>query len=356
MGLLWPVALLLLVLVPALVGAYVWILRRRPRPALRYSSLSLVRAAAPGRSMVRRHLPFALFVAATGVMVLGMSRPVAIVSVPTGQTTIVLSIDVSGSMCSTDIAPPRLEAAEAAAARFIESQGPNTQIGIVAFGGFAEIVQSPTNDRELLLDAVKSLTTGRRTAIGTGLLKAIDAIAEVDPNVAPSRTESSTGTPPAPVLPGAYVPDIIVLLTDGASNSGPQPVDAAQQAVDRGIRVYTIGFGTAQGGAFGGVCAQQFLGREPIFFPGFGGGGGAPPTGGFRRGIDEDTLKKVADLTGGQYYPAESAGELQQVFDKLPTYLIMKHEVTELSSLFMALGALLVAGAVGLGRAWRPLP
>jgi Ca-activated chloride channel family protein len=360
MALLWPFALLLLAIVPALIAAYIWILRRRPRPALRYSSLSLVRAAAPGTSRVRRHLPFALFVAAAGVLVLGMSRPVAIVTVPTGQTTIVLSIDVSGSMCSTDIAPTRLEAAEAAASRFIQSQGPNTQIGIVAFAGFAEIVQPPTNDRELLLDAVRSLTTGRRTAIGTGLLKAIDAIAEVDPNVPPSRTESTPGTPPAPVLPGAYVPDIIVLLTDGASNAGPLPVEAAQQAVDRGVRVYTIGFGTEQGGSFGGVCAQQFLGREPLFGPGFGvGGGGVGPgtgTGGFRRGIDEDTLKKVADVTGGQYYPAESAGELQQVFDKLPTYLIVKHEVTELSAVFMVLGALLVAGSVFLGRAWRPLP
>jgi Ca-activated chloride channel family protein len=358
MGFLWPVVLVLLLLVPALVGAYLWIQRRRPRPALRYSSLSLVHEALPGTSRVRRHLPFALFAVAAGTMVVGMGRPVAVVSVPTGQTTIVLSIDVSGSMCSTDIPPTRLEAAEAAAARFIQSQGQSTQIGIVAFAGFAEIVQSPTNDRELLMDAVRSLTTGRRTAVGTGLLKAIDAIAEVDPNVAPSRTESTPGTPPVPVLPGAYVPDIIVLLTDGASNAGPPPVEAAQQAVDRGIRVYTIGFGTAQGGAFGGVCAQQFLGREPFFFPGGGGGGGgAPPTGGgFRRGIDEDTLKKVADVTGGQYYTAESAGELQQVFNKLPTYLILKHEVTELSAIFMGLGALLVAVSVVLGRAWRPLP
>jgi Ca-activated chloride channel family protein len=369
MDLLWPGLLLLLVLVPALVGAYLWILRRRPRPALRYSSLSLVRAAEPGSSRVRRHLPFALFAIAAAILVFGMSRPVAVVAVPSGQTTIVLAIDVSGSMCATDIPPTRLEAAEAAAARFIQSQGPNTLIGIVAFGGFAEIIQSPTNDRELLLDAIKSLTTGRRTAVGTGLLKAIDAIAEVDPNVPPSRTDSSSGPPPVPVLPGAYVPDIIVLLTDGASNTGPAPVEAAQQAVDRGIRVYTIGFGTAQGGAFGGVCAQQFLGREPFLFPGMGGGGfggggggfgggggGTQPGGGLRRGIDEATLKRVAEVTGGQYYPAESAGELQAVFDKLPTYLIMKHEVTELSALFMGLGALLVAVSLALARAWRPLP
>ena len=359
MDFLWPGLLFLLALVPALIAIYIWFQARRPRPALRYSSLSLVHAALPGRSRVRRHLPFALFAGAVAVLAVGISRPVAIIAVPTGQTTIVLSIDVSGSMCATDIPPTRLEAAQAAASRFIESQGSNTLIGIVAFAGFAEIVQSPTADRELLQDAVASLTTGRRTAIGTGLLKAIDAVAEVDPNVTPSRTDVSPGTPPVPVLPGAYVPDIIVLLTDGASNTGPAPVEAAKQAVDRGIRVYTIGFGTAQGGAFGGVCAQQFLGREPLLFPGLGGGGGGggpQPGGGFRRGIDEVTLKQVADETGGKYYPAESADELLAVFNDLPTYLIVKHEVTELSALFMGFGALLVAAAVALARAWRPLP
>jgi Ca-activated chloride channel family protein len=362
MEFLWPGLLLLLVLVPGLVGAYVWAQRRRRRPALRYSSLSLVRDALPGSSRVRRHLPFALFAIALASLLVGMGRPAAIVSVPSGQTTIVLSIDVSGSMCAGDIAPNRLLAAEAAAAKFIQSQGDHTLIGIVAFAGFAEIVQPPTADRELLLDAVRSLTTGRRTAIGTGLLRAVDAVSLIDPNVAPSWTESSPGVPPTPVLPGAFVPDIIVLLTDGVSNTGPQPVAAAQQAVDRGIRVYTIGFGTAAGAAFEPTCARQFIGREPLTGPGFGpggglGGGGAPGAqGGFRRGIDEATLKTVADMTGGEYYPAESAGELQAVFDKLPTYLIMKHEVLELSAVLVGAAVVLIAVALALAQAWRPLP
>ena len=365
MEFLWPGSLLLLAVVPALIAVYVWAQRRRPRPALRYSSLSLVKEALPGSSRVRRHLPFALFAMALASLLVGMGRPAAVVSVPSGQTTIVLSIDVSGSMCASDIPPNRLLAAEAAAARFIQGQGPNTLIGIVAFGGYAEIVQPPTADREQLLDAVKSLTTGRRTAIGTGLLRAIDAVSLIDPNVAPSWTESSPGLPPTPVLPGAYVPDIIVLLTDGVSNTGPQPVAAAQQAVDRGIRVYTIGFGTAAGAAFEPTCARQFIGREPLGGQGFGGpgggfGGGQGPGGvqggGFRRGIDEATLKKVADMTGGEYYTAESAGELQAVFDKLPTYLIMKHEVLELTAVLVAAAAILIAVALALAQAWRPLP
>ncbi|HEU4671887.1 MAG TPA: VWA domain-containing protein [Candidatus Limnocylindrales bacterium] len=362
MTLLWPPLLVLLALVPLLVGVYAWRLRRRRPAAIRYSSLLLVRDAVPRSSRLRRHLPFALFVAAVASLVLALARPAAIVAVPTSQATIVLALDVSGSMCSSDIPPTRLAAAEDAAASFVQNQPSSTQIGIVAFGGFAELVQPPTRDRELLLDAIRSLTTGRRTAIGSGILGAIDAISEVDPAVPKSQADPSLSGPPA-VAPGAYVPDIVVLLTDGASNTGPEPVDAAQQAKDRGIRVYTIGFGTADGGAFSAECAPQLVGREPFGGPGgggFGGGGFGGGRGGFgggfRRGIDEDTLKQVADLTGGKYYPAESASELQDVFANLPTYLVTKHEVTELSVVFVALGAALAAGAILLGQAWRPLP
>jgi Ca-activated chloride channel family protein len=352
MALLWPGFLVLLALLPLIVGAYLWSLRRRRPASVRYSSLSLVRDALPRWSRLRRHLPFALFVVALGSLVVALARPAAILAVPANQTTIVLAIDVSGSMCSTDIPPSRLEAAEAAALSFVQSQGATRQIGIVAFAGFAQIVQSPTTDQELLLDALQSLTTGRRTAIGSGILASIDAIAEIDTTVAPSTSDTRPGLAPAPVPRGAYAPDIIVVLTDGVSNAGPTPLEAAQQAADRGVRVYTIGFGTANGGALGAICAAQFVGREPGGGgPAFGGGGG-----GFRRGIDEATLRQVADLTGGTYYPAESAGELENVFRDLPTSLITKHEVVEVSVAFVALGGLLAGLAFLLGRAWRPLP
>jgi Ca-activated chloride channel homolog len=355
MTFLWPGLLVLLVLVPILVGAYAWSLRRRRPAGVRYSSLSLVRDALPGSSRVRRHLPAALFIAAVGALVVALGRPVAVVAVPTNQTTIILAIDVSRSMCSADIPPSRLLAAEDAAASFIRRQGGATQIGIVAFSGFAELVQPPTNDEEVLLDAIQSLTTGRRTAIGSGILSSIDAIAEIDSAVAPSVIEGRPGVEPAPVVPGAYVPDIVVLLTDGVANTGPAPLDAAQQAADRGVRVYTIGFGTADGGSFDPACAPQFVGREP-----FGGqlGGGLPGGGGggFRRGIDEDTLRQVAALTGGTYSPAESASQLEAVFQGLPTYLITKHEVVEVGVVFVALAGACLALAFLLGRAWRPLP
>jgi Ca-activated chloride channel family protein len=280
--------------------------------------------------------------------------------VPTNQTTIILTIDVSGSMCSTDIPPSRIQAAEAAAAAFIQSQAAGTRIGIVAFSGFAELVQSPTNDKAALLNALQSLATGRRTAIGEGILASIDAISEIDSSVAKSQTDSTPGSAPVPVPKGDYAPDIVVLLTDGASNTGTAPLDAAQQAADRGVRVFTIGFGTANGGALSPTCAPQFVGREPGAGGGGGGGGGGFGGGGgggnFPRGIDEATLKQIADVTGGTYYPAESASQLDSVFAKLPTNLITKHEATEVSFAFVGLGALLAGLAILLGKAWRPLP
>lgn len=361
MDLLWPGFLLLLGLVPLLVAVYIWVLRRRRRLAVRYSSLSLVREALPQQSRWRRHLPFALFLLALASLVIALTRPVAIISVPSGQTAIILTIDVSRSMCSTDISPSRLEAAEAAALAFIERQQATTQIGIVAFSGYAEVIQPPTTDTEALQAAIESLATGRRTAIGNGILKALDAIAKIDPNVAPSVSGTSRGPAPTPVPRGAYAPDIIVLLTDGVSNFGPTPLEAAQQAADRGVRVYTIGFGTENGSGIP-PCGARFLGREPFGGGQFGNGqfGGGPPGGqfgggGFRRGIDEETLKQVADMTGGTYYSAESAGELQNVFQNLPTYLITKHETSEISVVFAASGALLAALAIMLSLLWQPL-
>lgn len=343
MSLLWPGFLLLLGLVPLIIGVYVWTLRRR-RVALRYSSLSLVRAALPRYSHLRRHLPFALFVLALSSLIVALGRPVQIVSVPSGQATIILALDASGSMRQNDIPPSRLQAAQAAALSFIQQQKSSTQIGLVAFAGYSQLIQPPTSDQEALEVAVESLTTARGTAIGSGILESLDAIAEIDSSVAPSVDDFTSGPQPTPVPKGAYAPHIIVLLTDGVATTGPYPLDAAQQAADRGVRVYTIGFGTEAG--------------SPGFGPGGGFGGGRQQSGGggFRRGIDEETLKQIAEMTDGEYYSASSADELLKVFQELPTYLITRHEVMEISVLFAAIGAVLVAGAMGLAMRWHPLP
>jgi Ca-activated chloride channel family protein len=340
MSWLWPGSLFLLGLLPLILAAYIWMLRRRRRFAVRFSSLSLIREALPRPSRLRRHLPFALFLLALLSLVIALGRPVAIVSVPTSQTAIILTIDVSRSMRQTDIQPSRLAAAQDAALSFIQRQGAGTQIGLVAFAGFAEMIHPPTTDQEVLEAAVESLTTGRGTSVGAGILKSLDVIAEIDPSVAPSVSDTSPGAAPAPVPQGAYAPDIIVVLTDGVSTTGPPPLDAAQQAADRGVRVYTIGFGTANGSSPSGPQS----------------GGDLQFGGGFRRGIDEDTLKEIAEMTGGNYYSAESANELHTVFQNLPTHLITRHEIMELSVAFTAMGALLAAIAVGLSLIWHPLP
>ena len=350
MDLLWPGFLALLILIPLLSAVYIWMLRRRRRFTVRYSSLSLIRAALPQQSRLRQHLPFVLFLLALTSLIIALTRPVAITTVPSNQTTIILTIDVSMSMRQTDIQPSRLEAAKAAALSFIQRQRSSTQIGLVAFSGFAELVQPPTTDQEALQAAVESMTLGRRTGIGNGILKSIDAIAEIDPFVSPSTTDTS-GPAPKPVPKGAYAPDIIVLLTDGVSNVGPSPVDAAQQAVDRGIRIYTIGYGTEQGGPFsfdGNNGNNNFFGNNNQQQQG--------GFGRFRRGIDEKTLKEISSMTGGSYYAATSANELQNVFRDLPTYLISKHEVLEISVAFAALGALFAAVAIALAFRWNPLP
>ena len=352
MDLLWPIFLYTLGLIPLLVIIYIWILRRRKRFRVRYSSLSLVRAASPPKANIRRHIPFALFLLALASLGFAMARPVAIIKVPLIKRTIILAIDISRSMCSTDIKPSRILAAKAAASAFVRRQDSNSQVGLVAFSGFAAIVQQVSTDKEVLLDAIDSLNVGRRTAIGSGILKSIDAIAEIDKSIAPSDYAALSGQNTNPLPKGAYAPAIIVLLTDGVSNVGPEPLDAASQAVDRGIRVYTIGFGTADNNTSMPDCGG---GGDPNGF-GFGGGNfGGGNFGGFRRGIDEVTLKKIAELTGGDYYAAESASELQNVFDKLPTELITRTETFEISVFFAALGAVLAGLALVLALLWNPM-
>jgi Ca-activated chloride channel family protein len=243
-----------------------------------------------------------------------------------------------------------MEAAKDAALSFVKQQEAGTQIGIVAFAGFAALVQTPTADQKLLEAAIENLTTARRTAIGSAILASLDAIAEIDDRVAPIPT----GTAPtleSPSLPeGQFAPHIVVLLTDGVSNSGMDPVDAAQLAVERRVRVYTIGFGTET--ATGSMnCGNQF--GEP-FNRGYELGqqyGGL----GFRRGIDEETLKQVANMTAAEYYSATSAGELQDVFRKLPVYLDTQEETSEISFLFAAVAAVFAVLAIALSMIWHPL-
>lgn len=354
MSFLWPYWLLLLLTIPLLVGIYLAVLRRKRRFAIRYSSLALIREALPRRPRLRQHLPALLVLLSISSLVTALARPVAEVIIPESQTIIILALDISRSMCSTDVAPNRLAVAQDAASSFIENHSGSALVGLVAFADFAEVVVPPTNNKDRLENAVENLATALGTAIGTATLKSIDAIAKANPNIPPS------GVRPNPPQEGAellYQPAVIVLLTDGANTRGPLPLDAAQQAADRGVRVYTIGFGTTVPSDL--LCTREQLGSD-VLQGGLGSGRGLTVEELDRYQqfllLDEFTLSKVAEITGGSYFRAEDAGELQSVFRNLPVSIGVQTRMAEIAVPFIALSLVLLLLAVWLSFRWNRFP
>ena len=371
-----PLLLLVLLAVPVLAGLYVWQLRRRRRQAVRFSNVALLRSVAEGSRSWRRHVPIALVLAALGLLGLASARPTVRAEVPTSSSTIILALDVSGSMCATDVDPNRLAAAQAAVRSFIENQDDETKVGFVVFSGFAQLAVAPTTDRDELLAALDAVTTGRGTTIGAAILRSIDAIAELDPNVAPSDPvdEPTTDGPgsadptPAPTPspgPGGsggsggekpdVAPEIIVLLTDGANTRGVTPAQAAEQAAARGVRVYPIGFGTTNPTQM--ACTRdQYGGFSQPRVRDFGGGGGGGPAGGRNfLVVDEAALRGVAETTGGEYFAATDADALTKVLADLPKHVTVTEQDIDLSAAFGAVAAVvLLAGlALSIGRPRR---
>jgi Ca-activated chloride channel homolog len=344
----WPWALLALAAIPVVLGLAWWLRRRRRKAAVRVTSAVLVRAALPGRSLWRRRIPAALLVLGLAVLSVGAARPQATVRVASNSTTIMLALDVSGSMCSTDVAPNRIDAAEKAATSFIKAQPHGTRMGLVAFAGVAAEVVPPTTDSSKLIDAMKTLSTSRGTAIGEGILTSIDAIAAVDPSVPPTGAKVSANTG------SGYAAATIVLLTDGANTQGVDPATAAQQAAARRIRVYTIGFGTTTPSAM--VCDPSQISGGGAFG---GGGGGYFGYGGGRDGgvnpliIDEAALQQVAKTTGGRYYRAVDASQLNNALKDLPSSVTVAHKHEDIADRFAGIGGLLVAVALGLSLWWN---
>jgi Ca-activated chloride channel homolog len=337
----WPWALPALLVVPLVLGIAWWSRRRRRRAAVVVTSVALVRAALPGRTLRRRRIPAVLLVLGLAVLALGAARPQASVAVPSSRTAILLALDVSGSMCSTDVKPNRLTAAQAAAADFVRAQPSGARIGLVTFAGVAGLAVPPTEDTGQLLAALENLTTSRGTAIGQAILTSIDAISDFDPSVPP------TGAEVAGAAPGDYAAATIVVLTDGANTQGVEPATAAAEAAARGLRVHTIGFGTTTPAPM--LCERSQLG-DRSFGGGFGrgGGGGRSPL-----VADDATLREVAETTGGRFYKAEDAAELQEALGDLPSAITLTREDRDLAALFSGLGGLLVALAVGLSLWWN---
>ena len=343
MNFLWPELLWLLAAVPLLVAAYVWLLARRKKYALRYASLGLVKEAMGGAARWRRHLPPALLLLALLLLIVATARPLATVTLPTQQETIILAMDVSGSMRAKDVEPNRLEASQNAARAFVEQLPPKTRIGIVSFAGTASLVQPPTHSREDVLAAIDRFHLQRGTATGSAILVSLDALfpdqridvsgviyGEDSRHKGRSLDEARRNEPPdfKPVPPGSYASAAIIMLTDGQRTTGPDPLKAARMAADRGVRVYTVGVGTADG--------------EVISFEGWS----------FRARLDEETLKSVASMTLGEYFHASSAPDLKKVYETLNSRLVFEKKQTEITALFAAAAALLALVAAGLSMLW----
>ncbi len=343
----WPWALLALLVIP-LVGAAWWLARRRRRrAAVRVTSIALVRTALPGRSRWRRRIPAALLALGFAVLAVGAARPQATVPVASSSTTIMLALDVSGSMCSTDVKPNRITAAEQAASAFIRAQSGGPRIGLVAFAATAVVLVPPTTDTQPLLNALGGLTTSFGTAIGEGILASLDAIAQVDPSVAPTGATVSRDR-----LAG-FADDVIVVLTDGSNNHGVDPQTAAKEAADRGVRVFTIGYGTdnpaplecgsTQFGGFGGGG----------FGSGGGGGGGGGGADGNPLDADYGALMQISRTTSGTFYRAQDAAQLNHALARLPAALTIVREHEDLAAWFAVGGGLLVTAAVALSLWWN---
>lgn len=343
MSLSWPWALLALLVIPLVFGVWWLTRRRRRRAAVRVTSIALVAAAMPGRSRWRRRIPAALLTLGLAVLAVGAARPQATVPVASSSATVMLAMDVSGSMCSTDVKPNRIIAAEQAASAFVKSQAGGPRIGLVAFSGTAALLVPPTPDTQQLLSALGGLTTGDATAIGEGILTSLDAIAQVDPSVAP------TGAKVSRARGAGYADDVIVVLTDGSNNRGVDPQIAAKESASRGVRVFTIGYGTDNPTSL--ACSPAQFGGGG-FSGGFGAGGfGGGPGSAFD--ADYGALMRISRTTGGTFYRAQDAGQLSSALAKLPAAFTIVRKHIDIASWFAAGGGLLVAAAAALSLWWN---
>jgi Ca-activated chloride channel homolog len=329
MTFLWPWMLFLLLLVPLLVFFYVRQQRRRRKLVAQYGSMGFAQgsAGAPG---VRRHVPPALFLIALAILIVAVARPETVINLPRVEGTVILAFDVSGSMAADDMKPSRMDAAKAAARDFVQRQPRTVEIGIAAFSDNGFSVQTPTNDQDEILSAINRLSPQRGTSVANGILaslKAIDVQNQGDqaPRLYSNLAPTETVTPP-PVPQGTYTNAVIILLSDGENNEQPNPITTAQTAADRGIRIYTVGLGSAAG--------------VNLHINGFT----------VHTQLDEATLQQISQITGGTYYNAQSTEQLRSIYDNLTPQLVIKPERTEVTAVFVGASILvmLLAGTFSL--------
>jgi Ca-activated chloride channel family protein len=328
----WPEFLWLLAGLPLLAALYVHILRRRKKFAVHYSNLALLKQAMAGATW-RRHVPPAVVLLALAALIVAMARPSAVMTLPSQHEIVILAMDVSGSMRATDVEPNRLVAAQNAAKSFIAEQPDSVRIGIVAFAGTATVAQAPTRNKEDLYAAIDRFQLQRATAIGSAIIVSLATLfPDGGYDVASFSYASERRKPPPPnfkpVPPGSYGSAVIILLTDGQRTTGPDSVQAARLAADRGVRIFTVGVGTPEGKIVG--------------FDGWS----------MHVRLDEDTLRAIADLTRGEYFYAGNAVDLKKIYQTMNTRLVMETKKTEVGAFFAAAAALLVLAGALLSLSW----
>ncbi|WP_020205471.1 VWA domain-containing protein [Cupriavidus sp. WS] len=346
----WPSMLWLLALVLLLTGAYVWLDARRRRASVPYPTLKTVGLAIRGGARWRRHVAPALMLLALTALIVAIARPQAVMMLPSRIETVVLVIDLSGSMRAQDVQPSRIRAAQRAAKTLLDAQPAGVSVGVVAMAGTAALAQAPIRRKEDVATVIDNLKPQGGTAIGNGLLIALttllpqlgsDAAQLLDDDDSPAKAAASrkaakgqqaspgsTGGADA-AKPGSYAAGAIVLFSDGESNAGPAAMQAAQLAAANGVRVYTVGVGTTEGVV---LTVDGWSARVKL---------------------DEQVLKQVADATGGEYFRLEDANRLKQVYRALNARLAFdKRDQVEITAFFAALGALLAACAGMLSLWW----
>ena len=345
----WPRLLWLLASLPLWLGLYIAWQRRGVQRA--WPSASMNTGATNFR--FTRHAPALLVLLGLGGVLVAIARPQAILLLPSRIDTVMLAIDSSGSMRATDVQPSRIEAAQAAAKSFVLGQPGQVKLGVVSVAGAAALVQAPTDQRDLVIQAIEQLSLQPGSALGSGIVIALHAMLPgsgldvrglIDGEASP---QPSTGAPlggptPAPtapasgaaprqpislpkVPPGSNSAAAIVLLSDGQGNAGPDPLKMAQVAADLGVRVYTVGVGSVQGTVLKAQGMQM------------------------RVKLDEATLKKIAEITKAEYFSADNRQDLLQIYKSLSSKIVLKkHRRTEITALCALLGMLLLCW----GCAW----
>jgi Ca-activated chloride channel family protein len=348
MNFLAPQMLLGLLLVPIAIGFYLWAQRRRSKYAVRFTNLNLLANLTPRRPSWRRHLPPVLYLAAIAALLVGLARPTMVVAVPREDATVILAMDVSGSMRATDVSPSRLAAAKASALSFIAQLPENVRVGVVSFASEPVTLVTPTADRVQLKAAIDGLTARDGTAMGDALMQVLDIAEKIQADDAetPDATADpqATATPDASGAPGATPKPAddkpaneplvaAILLSDGANSVGKtEPLEAAQRAKTLGVPIYTIALGTPDGT----VQVQDEMGQTQTLE--------VPP--------DTATLDQIASITGGTSFDAPTAKDLATVYDSLQSRVGYTEERQEVTFALVAAGLLLVVLGAGMSAVW----